>query len=157
MIRLTTWFTISCVMERKSNPFGKKKRNRSFVFSFVPCCQGLCGSAKINSGGRNWLSVWVEQVPTTGNGLRRPAAVQPGNNEVPFLRAGLQCTVYSLSGAVNSEILHMPMVVPILIIRLAMRFSFSLIPFDLTGDGRGAALQSGCNFPQAMTFCQKLL
>ena len=33
-----------------------------------------------------------------------------------------------------------------------MRFSFSLIPFDLTDDGKGAALQSGCNFPKAMTF-----
>ena len=64
----------------------------------------LFSDVSINSGGRNWLSVWVEQVPTTGNGLRRPAAAQPGNDEVPFFRAGLQCTVYSLSGAVNSEI-----------------------------------------------------
>lgn len=41
----TAW--ISWAFQRdRSVPFGKYWRRRPFVFSFVPRCQGLCGSAK---------------------------------------------------------------------------------------------------------------
>jgi hypothetical protein len=38
--------TSSVFQRDKSVPFGKYWRKRPLVFSFVPRCQGLCGSAK---------------------------------------------------------------------------------------------------------------
>ena len=47
------WFSRSAILFRsaceqldRSVPFGKYCRRRRFVFSFVPRCQGLCGSQK---------------------------------------------------------------------------------------------------------------
>lgn len=44
--RSSTACTSSSVIAWKSKPLGKKNRIRSLVFSLVPRCQGLCGSAK---------------------------------------------------------------------------------------------------------------
>ena len=46
LIRSTTESTNFCETAWKSQPFGKKKRSSPLVFSFVPRCHGLCGSAK---------------------------------------------------------------------------------------------------------------
>ena len=46
LIKDTTASKSSCERLRKSVPFGKKKRNIPFVFSFSPLCHGECGSAK---------------------------------------------------------------------------------------------------------------
>ena len=46
LISATIESTYSCETDRRSQPLGKKKRRMPLVFSFVPRCQGLCGSAK---------------------------------------------------------------------------------------------------------------
>ena len=46
LIRSTTESTNACETAWKLQPFGKKKRSSPLVFSFVPRCHGLCGSAK---------------------------------------------------------------------------------------------------------------
>lgn len=49
LIRFSIIRISSSVTVRKSKPLGKKNRIISLVFSFVPRCQGLCGSAKNTS------------------------------------------------------------------------------------------------------------
>ena len=46
LISATIESTYSCETARRSQPLGKKKRRMPLVFSFVPRCHGLCGSAK---------------------------------------------------------------------------------------------------------------
>ena len=80
------------------------------------------------------LPVGKLQVPAACNRLRRPVTVQAGNDEIPCFRAGAQRRTAMISAALDGEGLRPPVIVPIGVIRLLVRFPRRFVSLDLTAD-----------------------
>lgn len=76
----------------------------------------------------------IFQMPAARNRLRRPVPVQSCNDEVPCFRPRTQRHALLFSAAANIKVLRPPMVVPIWIVRLLVRFPFGAVALDLPAD-----------------------
>ena len=74
----------------------------------------------------------IFQMPATRDRLRGPILFQAGNDELPCFRSGVQRHALLFSEAANIKVLRPPMVVPIWIVRLPVRFPFGAVALDLS-------------------------
>ena len=78
--------------------------------------------------------------------------LQSGNDIIPFRRAGLQSLAVLLPATADIALICVPVVIPVLVIRLSVRSIFCFVSFDLTADGRWIPFKDFSDFSKRITF-----
>ena len=87
-------------------------------------------------------------MPASSDFLRRPETFQSSDDIIPLVGIRLQSRAVLFPAATDIELVGMPVIVPILVVRLSMRSVLCAVTFDFPADGRGASFQNGRDFSE---------